>query len=44
MIIGIDFSINSTAITIKNNSGDYQWFVFVPNYKQGKKCFKVHEN
>lgn len=44
MLIGIDFSINSTAITIKNDSGDYQWFVFVPNYKQGKKCFKVHEN
>ena len=30
MIIGIDFSINSTAFTIKNDSGDYQWFVPVP--------------
>ena len=44
MLVGIDFSINSTAVTLKNDAGEYQWFVFVPNYKQGKKCFKVHEN
>lgn len=42
MIIGIDFSINSTALTIKTNS-TYQSFSFVPNYTKGKKAFKIHE-
>jgi Holliday junction resolvasome RuvABC endonuclease subunit len=43
MIIGIDFSINSTAVAIKTEKG-ISLFSFVPNYSKGKKAFAVHES
>jgi len=43
MIIGIDFSINSTAIAIKMGTKTHL-FSFVPNYVAGKKAFKIHES
>ena len=42
MIVGIDFSINSTALAIKIGK-DTLLFSFVPNYKPGKAAFKVHD-
>jgi hypothetical protein len=42
MIIGIDFSINSTAITIRNDKGIVM-MSFVPNYEPGKSAWKAHE-
>lgn len=42
MIIGIDFSINSTAISI-NQEGTFTLFSFVPNYLPGKAAFKTHD-
>lgn len=46
MIIGIDFSINSTAITIKYSDTRYEYFSFVPNYegKEHLKGFAVHNH
>jgi hypothetical protein len=41
MIIGIDFSINSTAITI-NENGSYTIFSFVPNDRPKIAAFKGH--
>jgi hypothetical protein len=43
MIIGIDFSINSTAVCIKIND-EIHLHSFVPNYSKGKKAFEVHDN
>jgi hypothetical protein len=43
MIIGIDFSINSTAMAIKMGKKTHL-FSFVPNYVMGKKAFKIHES
>ena len=42
MIVGIDFSINSTALAIKIGKKPLL-FSFVPNYKPGKAAFKVHD-
>jgi hypothetical protein len=42
MIIGIDFSINSTAITIRNERG-FVMMSFVPNMERGKSAWKIHE-
>jgi hypothetical protein len=42
MIVGIDFSINSTAITIRNDKGIVM-MSFVPNYEPGKSAWKAHE-
>jgi Holliday junction resolvasome RuvABC endonuclease subunit len=41
-IIGIDFSINSTAVCIKTAKNNHL-FSFVPNYKKGKKAFEIHD-
>ena len=41
-IIGIDFSINSTAITIVNENG-IKLFSFVPNYREELAAFKTHK-
>lgn len=43
MKIGIDFSINSTAIALEHKNGDIQVFCFIPNYKKGKKSFRIHD-
>lgn len=42
MIIGIDFSINSTAIAIKMENKTHL-FSFVPNYEKGRAAFKIHD-
>jgi hypothetical protein len=42
MIIGIDFSINSTAVCLKTEDG-IRLFSFVPNYKKTLSAFKIHE-
>jgi hypothetical protein len=42
MKIGIDFSINSTAVTIKKNDGTLVLFSFVPNYRPELKGFQTH--
>jgi hypothetical protein len=42
MKIGIDFSINSTAITIKKEDGTLVLFSFVPNYRPELKGFQTH--
>lgn len=42
MIIGIDFSINSTAVSI-NDNGNFTLFSFVPNFQSGKAAFKTHD-
>ena len=42
MIVGIDFSINSTALAIKVGNKPIL-FSFVPNYKEGKAAFKIHD-
>lgn len=42
MIIGIDFSINSTALAIKIKEKTLL-FSFVPNYKESKAAFKTHD-
>lgn len=42
MTIGIDFSINSTAMCIKKGESIH-FFSFVPNYKPGYSAFKAHE-
>jgi hypothetical protein len=42
MIIGIDFSINSTAITLRNDKGIVM-MSFVPNYESGKSAWKAHD-
>jgi hypothetical protein len=42
MIIGIDFSINSTAITVRNDKGIFM-MSFVPNFESGKSAWKAHE-
>lgn len=41
-IIGIDFSINSTAMVIKMDDKTHL-FSFVPNYQKGRAPFKVHD-
>ena len=41
-IIGIDFSINSTAIAIKMDNKTHL-FSFVPNYEKGRAAFKIHD-
>lgn len=43
MIIGIDFSINSTAVAVKKDNGEIDLFSFVPNYKKGSKPFEIHD-
>jgi hypothetical protein len=43
MIIGIDFSINSTAVTIRNGN-EIVMMSFVPNYEPDKKSWKVHQS
>jgi hypothetical protein len=42
MIVGIDFSINSTAMAIKMGTNTHL-FSFVPNYVTGKTAFKTHD-
>jgi hypothetical protein len=42
MKIGIDFSINSTAVTIKKEDGTLVLFSFVPNYRPELKGFQTH--
>ena len=42
MIVGIDFSINSTAVVIKLPKG-HIYLSFVPNYNPKLKGFKTHE-
>jgi hypothetical protein len=42
MIIGIDFSINSTAVTI-NDNGTLIIYSFVPNFQSGKAAFRTHD-
>jgi hypothetical protein len=42
MKIGIDFSINSTAITIKKDDGTLVLLSFVPNYRPELKGFQTH--
>jgi len=42
MIIGIDFSINSTAVSI-NEEGNLTLFSFVPNFQSGKAAFRTHD-
>jgi hypothetical protein len=41
MIIGIDFSINSTAITIYDGK-EFSYYSFVPNYRPTLKGFLIH--
>jgi len=41
-IIGIDFSINSTSICVRNDN-KYQYFSFVANYKKDRAPFKIHD-
>ena len=43
MIIGIDFSINSTAVAIKKDNNEIDLFSFIPNYKKGTKPFEIHD-
>jgi len=43
MILGIDFSINSTAMAIKKRNDQPLLFSFVPNYVEGKTSFKTHD-
>ena len=40
--VGIDFSINSTAMAIKMGSKTHL-FSYVPNYTKGKAAFKTHD-
>ena len=42
MKIGIDFSINSTAMVIKNKNNEYSLHSFVPNYNPKRKAFQYH--
>jgi hypothetical protein len=42
MIVGIDFSINSTAVCLKS-ADEIKLFSFVPNYKKTLSAFKMHE-
>ena len=42
MIVGIDFSINSTAMAIKEPNGNIELFSFVADYKKGTRKFRVH--
>ena len=42
MIVGIDFSINSTAVAIRANT-KILLFSFVPNYNSELKAFKYHK-
>lgn len=41
MIVGIDFSINSTAVSIKNGES-VEMFSFVPNYRSELAAFRTH--
>lgn len=43
MIVGIDFSINSTAMCVKMGE-KHLIFSFVPNYQTGKAAFKIHDS
>lgn len=43
MIIGIDFSINSTAVAIKTPKDKFLLFSFVPNYNTKLKGFQLHK-
>lgn len=43
MIIGIDFSINSTAVAIKTTKDKFLLFSFVPNYNPKLKGFQLHK-
>lgn len=42
-IIGIDFSINSTAVTIKRGTELLRMYSFSPNYNGKLKAFAIHE-
>ena len=42
MIIGIDFSINSTAVSIRDGD-DLTLMSFVPNLELGRAAWRVHE-
>lgn len=44
MKIGIDFSINSTALAVENVHGDVKLFSFISNYKRGSRKFKIHDD
>jgi hypothetical protein len=44
MIVGIDFSINSTALAIKTSNGNFLLFSFVPNYNSKLKGFQTHKS
>jgi hypothetical protein len=44
MIVGIDFSINSTAIAIKTPKDKFLLFSFVPNYNPKLKGFQLHKS
>lgn len=41
MIIGIDFSINSTAVTIYDGK-EFRYYSFIPNYRPTLKGFLTH--
>jgi hypothetical protein len=43
MRIGIDFSINSTAVTLLYVNGNSRLFSFVPNYRPELSAFKIHK-
>jgi Holliday junction resolvasome RuvABC endonuclease subunit len=43
MIVGIDFSINSTALAIKLQDDKFLLFSFVPNYNPKLKGFHLHK-
>lgn len=43
MKIGIDFSINSTAVTLLYDEGGSRMFSFVPNYRPELSAFKIHK-
>jgi hypothetical protein len=43
MIIGIDFSINSTAVSIRDGD-DLTLMSFVPNLELGRAAWRVHES
>lgn len=43
MKVGIDFSINSTALALQEDDGNIQVICFIPNYKKGKKSFRIHD-
>lgn len=44
MKVGIDFSINSTAVALQEDDENIQVICFIPNYKKGKKSFRIHDD